>query len=144
MATAITNQNSHSLECTRRSIKFLEYFLTICVTETMTNYVLHIREYVTLLQNLFIASGGNPLLLRAVRVNNLGSSQSLKKTKINPITTRRDLHVKEIFVSEEYQLQTVVWLTTKFSHLQLQENVWWIVKRVDILILGMKEMVDNT
>ena len=57
-----------------------------------------------MLQNLFIASGGNPLLLRAVRVNNLGSSQSLKKTKINPITTRRDLHVKEIFVSEEYQL----------------------------------------
>ena len=144
MATAITNQNGHSLECTRRSIKFLEYFLTICVTETMTNYVLHIREYVTLLQNLFIASGGNPLLLRAVRVNNLGSSQSLKKTKINPITTRRDLHVKEIFVSEEYQLQTVVWLTTKFSHLQLQENVWWTVKRVDILILGMKEMVNNT
>lgn len=74
----------------------------------MTNYVLHIREYVTLLQNLFIASGGNPLLLRAVRVNNLGSSQSLKKTKINLVTTRRDLHVKEIFVSEEYQLQTVV------------------------------------
>ena len=74
----------------------------------MTNYVLHIREYVTLLQNLFIASGGNPLLLRAVRVNNLGSSQSLKKTKINPVTIRRDLHVKEIFVSEEYQLQTVV------------------------------------
>ena len=32
-------------------------------------------------QNLLIASGGNPLLLNAVRVNNLGSSQSLKMTQ---------------------------------------------------------------
>jgi len=31
----------------------------------------------TLLQNLLIASGGKPLLLNAVKVNNLGSSQSL-------------------------------------------------------------------
>ena len=41
-------------------------------------------------QNLLIASGGNPLLLNAVRVNNLGSSQSLKMTQ------------KRIFTSSDY------------------------------------------
>lgn len=37
----------------------------------------------TLAQNRFIASGGNPLRLRAVRVKRRGSSQSLERKGLN-------------------------------------------------------------